>query len=491
MRTELRRLLGGVFVYGIGEVLNRVISFLLLPVFTAYLTPKDYGISGILGLIVFLAIPVFSLGFGTALGAVYFESGDGERRDAAIWTSFMALAASVGLMLGLGWWFDVSLSVSSFGEAGYERLILLSLLSGGCTILAQPFRLRLQFEERAKLYVALSAASTFISIVASIVMVVVLKRGIAGFVEGGLIGQAVTLFLFGGAVMPTIRFAFSRPLMRQLLKIGFATIPGFFFLFVLQQGNRYFLRWSDGLDAVGIYTIGYNLGFAMNVFVSGFTSAWTPYFLSFTERKEEARSLFGSILSYYVLGFGTLSLLFFAAARPVVMIMTQPAFHDAYLVVGLTAAAQVLIGVFSIALAPVYFAKEVPRVTYVQAVAAVFAVAITAVCTQWWGAFGAGVSLTLGFLSMALLQFGWNRLRGERYFRPENEWSRIGRFALFYLFAASLLLFPRDFSIPDELMFDGIAAAAIIAIVGLVFVRPAERAAGVQLIRAKLGAGGR
>lgn len=73
MKEQLFRLGRKTIVYGIGSILNRVISFLLLPLFTKYLTPTDYGVSSILGWMTFLITPIFSLGMGTAIATCYYE----------------------------------------------------------------------------------------------------------------------------------------------------------------------------------------------------------------------------------------------------------------------------------------------------------------------------------------------------------------------------------------------------------------------------------
>lgn len=51
MRVELARLAKGTLIYGLGGVLNRFIGFLLLPLFTSYLTPAEYGIAAILDMV--------------------------------------------------------------------------------------------------------------------------------------------------------------------------------------------------------------------------------------------------------------------------------------------------------------------------------------------------------------------------------------------------------------------------------------------------------
>src|SRR4030067_396896 len=96
------RLAKGTLIYGIGGILNRSVNFLLLPVFTSYLTPADYGIFSILGLIGFIVTPVFSLGSGVSMGICYFEGGTQEKKEATIWTTFTMLALSVSVLAALG-----------------------------------------------------------------------------------------------------------------------------------------------------------------------------------------------------------------------------------------------------------------------------------------------------------------------------------------------------------------------------------------------------
>jgi O-antigen/teichoic acid export membrane protein len=461
IRQQLGRLAKNTLTYGVGQVLNRFISFLLLPVFTSYLTPADYGIMSILGLVAFVVTPVFSLGLGAATGICYFEDNNPERKKTTIWTAFAILVASMSILALLGIAFARQISRAAFLTTDYSYLVTISLLSTCLGILVIPFMLYLQFEEKAKTFVALTAISTLISIGLSIVMVVVLRKGVPGLVEGQLIAQGIGLALYMLLVAPRLGFRFSRSLARELLRLGVPLIPAFASLFVLQQMNKYILQWFDGLEAVGIYAIGFNMGLLMNLFVTGFTNAWYPYFMSFMDKQAEARVLFGRILTYYVLGFGALSLLFYLAAKPVVMIMTQPAFHQAYKVVGLSATAQFLTGVFSLLLPGMYFAKQVKYQSIVQVAAASIAIGLNLVLIPWLGFLGAAIALALGHLAMTMLQQAWNLRRTHAYLEVQYEWNRILGFLLIYTGYAVLMLWERNFSLLIEVAFSCIVAAPL------------------------------
>jgi O-antigen/teichoic acid export membrane protein len=252
----------------------------------------------------------------------------------------------------------------------------------------------------------------------------------------------------------------STPLVKSLLRLGVPLIPSFAFVFIILQGNKYILQWFGGLDAVGVYSIGFNIGMVMSLAVVAFTTAWSPYFLSFSDRHEEARVLFGRILTYYVCGFGALSLLFYIAAKPLVMLMTQPAFHDAYVVVGPSATAQVLVGAVSILLSPMFFAQEVKFITVIRAVAAIVSIVGNLLLIPAFGTIGAASGLVLGTLAMVVLQQAWNSTRRD-YLAIVYQWNRVLSFGACYLLYAVVLLSNRSLALRDELVLSGIAAATL------------------------------
>jgi O-antigen/teichoic acid export membrane protein len=164
----------------------------------------------------------------------------------------------------------------------------------------------------------------------------------------------------------------------------------------------------------------------------------------FLDRQQEARQIFGRILTYYVLGVGSLTLLFFILARPVVMLMTQPAFHQAYKAVGFSASAQFLIGVFTLLLPGIYFAKEVKYVNLVQGAAALASLGLNLVLIRAYGGVGAAAALAIGMLLLVAFQLAWNVRR--RYLVMQCEWTRLGIFLLISIAYAIVTLWDPGFS---------------------------------------------
>lgn len=492
MRGQLLRLGGNALVYGVGQVLSRFISFLLLPLFTRELTPTDYGVTAILGLLTMFASTVFALGFGTSLGVVYFDGESRERRPQTIWTAVMVLAASAVALLLVGVIASGALASALFESSpGYDLpgLIGLAVAATAVGIVVQPFLLYLQFEGRARMFLAVTVSTTLASTTLAVVAVVGLQLGVPGLLAANLIGQCTTLVI---AALPALRelpIRIRPAIARDLLRLGLPIIPAFGFLFVMQQANKYLLQLDAGLDVVGIYTIGFNLGLFMTIVVGGFTTAWYPFFLSYMTRPEEGRRIFGRVMTYYVIGFGIVDIAFFASARAVVSHMTQPAFHDASLAVGFSAAAQYLVGIFSIALVGMYFAKEVKYLALVQGAAALVSVVSAVVLIRLFGILGAAASLLIGHLAMVGFQLGWNRARG--YLEIPYDTRRIGLFLVIHVVAAAVALWPRTTSPGTEIWLAGLIVLAAAVATAALLTSAERRALSETLVdlRSRLPAG--
>ncbi len=242
-------------------------------------------------------------------------------------------------------------------------------------------------------------------------------------------------------------------------------VPSFAFIFVLLQGNKYILQLVSGLAALGVYNVGFNLGMAaLGMPVAAFQRAWMPHFMAYVDRREDARTAFGRVMTWYVFGFGTLSLLAIIVARPVVMIMTQPEFHGAYQSLGLAAAAQFILGAFLVLLPGAYFAKDVRALALTQAAAALVSIVASTLLILWLGILGAGLGLVAGAAAQALLQLRRNRRRA--YLEVAYDGAALARFGTLYLIVAGLMLVPRELTLPAEL---ALSAAASLVVVPAAF----------------------
>lgn len=441
MSLHLKRLFKGSAIYGIGGALSKFISILLLPIYTSFLTPKDYGTISILSLYSILLIQVFSLGLGSSIGIIYFSYDSKKIKNETIINSFYILLCSSLLMLTLSYIFIKPINNILFNSTSNNQLIILSVISTLFSIIVNPFILKLQFEEKQIRFVIITLFSSLISIIINIYLIVILKKGVLGFVEGMLLGQFLSFLLYfsGSLIKLNHSFrSFNIKLIKELIYKGLPLLPSFAAIYILGQGNIYFLKEFKSLDEVGIYSIGYNIGSAITLIITAFTTAWIPFFLSFINKRKEAEILFSKIFTYYLWVTGLLSLLFYLLAKPII-ILFKPEFYNAYQVIGLTATSQILVG--GILMPAIYFSKKLGLVTIFQLISTLLYVIMGILLIPIYGILGAAISLTLGYLFINLLIFYWNIKEGKKFLNIKYEYNRIVPFIIYYIFYIFISLF--------------------------------------------------
>lgn len=409
MRKHLLELGKSSAIYGLGSMINRFMGLLLLPIFTAYLNPAEYGILAMLALLTLVAHPIFSLGTGAAMGPSYFEGNDDLRRSKAVWTTFTILLCSVAILVTIAWSMPVWLSRIALGTPEHSFLVSLALTGCAATILSTPFMQRLQFEDRALTYVLITVTTALITIILSLITVVHLAWGVQGMVISQLTGNAVALTLFAAYSARGTHFKICKAVATEILKFGLPLIPSFAFLFIMLQGNKYVLQWLSGLQLVGVYSIGFNFGAVLGILTGAVSTAWYPFFLKFIDNQEEGKKVFSQIFSMYLICFGLITISFFVVSGPLISLMTDQQYHDASIVVGYVALAHFFLGIFSLLLPPIYFAKQVQKVSLTQGAASLLSIPLTIALVAQWGLIGAAVAVAASHFVLCLFQYLLNR----------------------------------------------------------------------------------
>ena len=463
VRQQLKRLGSSSIIYGLGSIAGRLVGFLLLPLMTSYLRPADYGLYSILTLWSFLATSIFSFGLNAGIvGSWFFERAEPEWRETVLSTVLALLLVSGAVLSALAILAARPLAALYLIDGRDAWLLTVSLVATAINILAIPPSMRLMFDNRPFAFVLISGTTTLTTVLLNVWMVVGLRRGVSGLVEAGFIGQTLGTLLF---FVPSACRHFRMPDARLALRVlrqSLPLIPGTGVLLLLQHGNKYLMQWYGQSEQLGIYSIGFNFGMFMQLPLSAFQTAWYPYFTSFVGKPDEVKSLFGRLTSYYVLAFGCLSLMFYVVAKPVVLVMTQPAFHPAYVVVGLSSTAQLLLSIHVVLLPGAYFAKEFGIQTGIQTAALAVCAAASALLIPAAGLVGASLGLVIGAAAVLALTVAWNRYRRDRYPVIDYERGRLAKFGVLYTIIAVVAVRP-PVSLGVEFLIAGALALATAA----------------------------
>src|SRR5215831_4220674 len=99
MLEELRKLLRHSTIYGVGNVLGKVVGFFMIPFYTHYLTPSDYGTLELLDLSLTLIALVLTMWLNASVVRHFHDFEDIRDRNQAV-STILIFAAIIGVVVG-------------------------------------------------------------------------------------------------------------------------------------------------------------------------------------------------------------------------------------------------------------------------------------------------------------------------------------------------------------------------------------------------------
>src|SRR5262249_28403335 len=103
-------------VYGLANILSKTVGVLMLPLYTPYLTPSDYGVIEILDLSMTLCGMFLNMGITIAILRRYTATEDGQEKNKVISTALICVAITGLAIFALGLAFAAPISTLLLGR---------------------------------------------------------------------------------------------------------------------------------------------------------------------------------------------------------------------------------------------------------------------------------------------------------------------------------------------------------------------------------------
>jgi len=342
MSFSLKRVGRHTMIYGAGILLNRAVAFLMLPIYTRFLTPSQFGVLELVG----MALEVLSIAAGQRVGEgiyyYYHRAESKAEKDAVVSTALMLIALAYVFVTVPALLFAPTLSMWIFQTAGYENLFRIGVAGFAFSALVLVPFTYLRVRERSILYVSVSGLKLFVQLSLNVVFVIMLRRGAEGVLLSTLIANTI---IGTGLALYVLRQAgtmFSVPIARRLLRFGIPLIGTQIATFIATFSDRYFLQHSGGTAEVGIYGLAYRFGFLLvAVGYAPFNMVWEPIRFEISRRADRDQIYARTFVYFNILLFTTaVGIALFV--QDVIRIMAEPAFHRAWGLVPLLLVAYIL-----------------------------------------------------------------------------------------------------------------------------------------------------
>lgn len=261
--------------YVISSGLNSAVPFLLMPVFTRYLTPSDMGVVAMYQSTLNIFAIIIELSLPSAVSVRYFNR---EGIDLPVYTGtgWILVAASTVLCslfaLLVAPWLEEYIDLPL-------HWVLIAIFSAMWAVGIQ-LRLRVwQMEGRVGNYALLQNGYTLAIMAVSILLVVVMAFGWEGramgqFLSTAGLGIGICLFLLKRG---DVKIRWNATYAREILAFGLPLIPHGLGAVAIVFAGRVVLNTMAGLHDVGLYTVASQLTFIIALIATAFNQAYAPW----------------------------------------------------------------------------------------------------------------------------------------------------------------------------------------------------------------------
>lgn len=262
------------FIYAVGNIARQLAGFLMLPIYTRYLSPEDYGVVGLLAFALAVLEPVLGARLTQALPQFYFSAHDERSKSAVMSSAIILMTVVSALSAGLIFVYQEPVSNLLFGTTEYALAAALF----GLNILAQPVEYSgmtfIRMQEKSLLFLYVSLAKLVAQIAINIWLVIYLDMGVLGVILSGvissvLIGIGLTIYIYSYNTF-RLDMEITWKMLVFCWPLWFAGLAGLY----INSSNRLYLRIFSNLSDIGLIELGTKFASIIGLIWSPFLQQW-------------------------------------------------------------------------------------------------------------------------------------------------------------------------------------------------------------------------
>lgn len=308
MKKEYKNLISNSVVFTIANLGSKVISFVMVPLYTYVLSTKEYGVVDLLTTISSLTIPLV---FMCMSDAVLRYSMDKRYDCRQVITSALSIFSVGGI---------VSIIVMGIIKGIYPQTseyIVVFYLLFITTALMQILNQFLRATEHIKAYAVNGVIYTLAFASLNVLFLVVLHRGIKGYLYSMVITNVICIVIacIISRIWKYINRTPTLQIMGILLRYSLPLVPNALMWWIMDASDKFVITYFLGVGANGLYAVAKKLPTLIDTVHSIFNQAWL---MSAIQENENPNSTEFTTQTYKIYSF------FLMGAVLVIMIIARP-----------------------------------------------------------------------------------------------------------------------------------------------------------------------
>ncbi len=270
MKNKFKYLTKNFGLFLISSFFPKLVNFFMIPLYTAFLTTKDYGYSDLINTTVSLLIPIFTLDIQDAVLRFSMDKKIDEKDVISnalkinfigfILVSCITILLSITRTINLPTYFYIFLIFNYLFTALYNSLTLFC-----------------KGVDKVKVIVIATVINSITILAGNLIFLIYLKIGVVGYLLANLLGMIISVMfiVFKGKIYKYIKINSSKEILKEMIRYSFPLIFSVVAWWINSASDRYILSWISGVAISGVYAISYKIPSILTAFSGALYNAWS------------------------------------------------------------------------------------------------------------------------------------------------------------------------------------------------------------------------
>lgn len=402
MDTKQKKLIKNSALLLMGNLLSKMMVFLLVPFYTSILSTSEYAIADLITTTVNLVYPLASLSIASAVLRFCLD-GIHSKKDIysiSLWIDTLGLTLTTIVLIAI---------VPFTKLADYKYYLIAYLVCYTINYLL------LQYAkgcEKIIVYASAGCVNTLSLILCNLLFLLGLKIGINGYLYSMIISQGISALyiIIGCRVVPkgiSILSA-NNLLVKEMLRYSIPLIPGAFSWWLNASADRYIMSWFRPIGELGLYSVASKIPGIQFMVMNALMGAWE---ISAVEKfgTEENRQFFSEMFNRYSNFLIIICSTICVISKPVAYILYQKDFFDAWRIVPYLSVASVF-EILSLFIGTIFTAaKKTKMIFATTTIGAISNIILNILLIPRLGGFGAATATAVSFFIVYEVRFAFSR----------------------------------------------------------------------------------
>jgi len=421
------------FIYTIGTVFTRGIGIFLVPIYTRYLTPSEYGVIDLFVILTSIISLTIALEIHQAVVRFYQDTEDEDEKMKYVSTAFLFTVCVYMIYLIISFTFSDIFTLWLLDDIKYERVFLLATFSVFTSGLFYFTSGQLKWQIMPKELVTVSILNVTIVASITVYLLVIENMKIESIFIGQIVGNSLCMVLSIYYAQKSYKMVFVYAKFKELIHFSFPLVFSSVAIFIALFIDRIAIKYFLGLDELGIYGLAYRFAAVTSLVMIGFQSSLSPLIYKHYKEKETPKNIVRLFELFWIFMISVTagSILF---SKEIIVLMSTKDYHAAVPVIPLLVLTVFFTNMY-IFIPGLGVAKKTKLIAIISIIAAILNTGLNFLLIPMFGIEGAALATLISAVSIFVVRV---RMSQEYYFIP-FRWART-IFSLLIVIIASYLL---------------------------------------------------